>query len=90
MTNRELHRLKRAELLEIMIAQNKEIERLQSLLAEAKEELNERNIIMQKAGSIAEAALQINQIFEDAQKAADQYLSSVQYLYESQRDKKES
>ncbi len=88
MTDKELHKLKRSELLEIMIEQGKEIERLQKCLTEAEEKLHDRRIVMEKAGSIAEAALQLNQIFETAQRAADQYLESVRQLHDSQLDKK--
>ncbi len=88
MTDKELHKLKRSELLEIMIEQGKEIERLQKCLSEAEEKLHDRRIVMEKAGSIAEAALQLNQIFETAQRAADQYLESVRQLHDSQLDKK--
>ena len=88
MTDKELHKLKRSELLEIMIEQGKEIERLQNCLSEAEEKLHDRRIVMEKAGSIAEAALQLNQIFETAQRAADQYLESVRQLHDSQLDKK--
>lgn len=77
MTDRELRKLKRAELLEMMIAQNKEIELLREKLMRAEEKLKEREIRIGKAGSIAEAALQLNHIFEDAQRAADQYLENV-------------
>ena len=34
-------------------------------------------ILLEKTGNIAEAALQLNHIFEDAQEAAEQYLASV-------------
>ena len=88
MTDKELHKLKRSELLEIMVEQGKEIERLQKCLSEAEEKLHDRRIVMEKAGSIAEAALQLNQIFETAQRAADQYLESVRQLHDSQLDKK--
>ena len=88
MTDKELHKLKRSELLEIMIEQGKEIERLQKCLSEAEEKLHDRRIVMEKAGSIAEAALQLNQIFETAQRAANQYLESVRQLHDSQLDKK--
>ena len=88
MTDKELHKLKRSELLEIMIEQGKEIERLQKCLTEAEEKLHDRRIVMEKAGSIAEAALQLNQILETAQRAADQYLESVRQLHDSQLDKK--
>ena len=35
---------------------------------------------MEDSGSIAEAALRLNGIFEAAQKAADQYLESVKVI----------
>lgn len=37
-----------------------------------------------KAGSIAEASLEINKIFEVAQKTADQYLENIYRLAEQQ------
>ena len=40
-------------------------------------ELSERKILIEEAGSIAEAAISINRVFEAAQAAADQYLQSV-------------
>lgn len=90
MTDKELHKLRRSELLEIMIEQGKEIERLQKCLSEAEDRLRDRKIVMDNAGSIAEAALRLNQIFEVAQQAADQYVESVRYLHDSQLDKKEA
>ena len=77
MTDKELQRLRRSELLEILLAQQKQIDSLKKELAEAKEQLAERKIIMARSGSIAEAALKLNGIFEAAQKAADQYLYSI-------------
>jgi hypothetical protein len=39
--------------------------------------------MLDKAGSIAEAALQLNDVFELAQKAADQYLENVKKIVEA-------
>ena len=77
MTDKELQRLRRSELLEILLAQQKQIDSLKKELAEANEQLAERKIIMARSGSIAEAALKLNGIFEAAQEAADQYLYSI-------------
>lgn len=77
MTNEELRKLKRGDLLELLIAQVKETEALQERLAQAEAELENRQIRLDEAGNIAQAALQINGIFEAAQAAADQYLDSV-------------
>lgn len=74
-----IKKLRRSDLIEILISQAEEIEYL-------KEKLEEKNIILEESGSIAMAALRLNNIFEDAQKAADQYVESVKY----QTDKKVS
>lgn len=77
MTEKELLKLKRPEMLEIMLAQSREIERLRQELAETKRELEDRRIKVRKAGSLAEASLQLTNIFEEAQKAADLYVDNV-------------
>ena len=46
-------------------------------LAEAKEQLENRRIQIENSGSIAEAALKLNGIFEAAQAAANQYLENL-------------
>jgi hypothetical protein len=77
MTDKELQRLRRSELLEILLAQQKQIDSLKKELADANEQLAERKIVIEKSGSIAEAALKLNGIFEAAQRAANQYLYSI-------------
>jgi len=91
MTNRELRRLSRADLLELLVEQIRENRRLQDQLteaqgqlAEARKKLADRRICVEKAGSIAEAALQLNQVWEAAQRAADQYLENVCRLSKEQ------
>ncbi len=83
MTDKELKKLRRSDLLEMLIAQSKEVESLKMQLQEAQEKLENRNIAISSAGSIAEAALGVNQIFEIAQKTADQYIENVQRIYAS-------
>lgn len=77
MTEKELRKLKRAELLEMLIQLKKENDSLSVQLDRAKEELKERKIKIANAGSIAEAALQLNEVFEAADRAAAQYLESL-------------
>ena len=67
MTNQELRRLSRAGLLEVLLAQSKEIERLKAEVASLNERLEDRDILMSRSGSLAEASLQINRVFEAAQ-----------------------
>ena len=76
MTERELLKLRRSELLEIMLAQSREIDALRQELQEAKARLDDRTIRIEKAGSLAEASLQLTKIFEEAQKAADLYVEN--------------
>ena len=114
MTEKELRRLRRPDLLQLLLAQGKEAVALQAQLEERSAELAEsqamggrlkekldekdarirelesemqawldsRRIELDEAGSIAEAALRLNGIFEDAQKAADQYLYNLQQMCE--------
>ena len=77
MTDKELKKLNRAELLELLLIQTREIERLNTQVEELQAELNQRKITLVQAGNIAEAALKLNHVFEAAQAAADQYLLSV-------------
>ena len=81
MTEKELRRLNRRELLELLIEQGKKVNQLQAQLDEANAKLESRQILLASAGSIAEAALKLNHIFEDAQAAADQYLENIEAQY---------
>lgn len=77
MTDKDLRRLSRAELLDILYEQQK---RYEDSLAEnqaLRQQLEDRTLRIASAGSIAEAAMQVNGVFEAAQAAADQYLASV-------------
>ena len=84
MTDRELKRLRRQDLLEILIAQRKEIESLKERLARAEASLEDRQIRIDKAGSLAEAVLAVNGVIEAAQSAADQYLDNIKELSSQQ------
>ncbi len=77
MTDKELKKLSRAELLEMLIEQSKEVASLKQQLQEANEKLEDKKIKIENAGSIAEAALQLSGVFEAAQKAADLYLGNI-------------
>jgi len=77
MTERELRKLNRTELLEMLIGQIRENEALQTQLDEANEKLARRAELAGESGSIAEAALRLNGVFEAAQAAAEHYLESV-------------
>lgn len=80
MTDKDLKRLRRDELLEMLIAQSRKIEELQTELDAVRARLSSRDILIQEAGSIAEAAVRINGVFEAAQAAAEQYLENVRRM----------
>ena len=77
MTPKELKRLSRGDLLEILLDLSKENEKLRKGNEYMSEQLTDRNIAIEKCGSLAEAALQINNVFRQADKAAAQYLDYV-------------
>lgn len=77
MKEKELKRLSRAELLELLLVQAKEIEHLQAKLEKAEKALSDRNLRLMKAGSLAQAVVEINGVMEAAQAAAQQYLDNI-------------
>lgn len=80
MTDRELRKLGRTELLEMLLEQLRENEQLHAQLEVAKKQLMERRIALDKAGSIAEASLQLNGVFQAAQEACKQYIENIEQL----------
>lgn len=89
MTEREMKKLSRVDLLELLLEERRENERLRVKLEEANARLADRTIQLEQAGSIAEAALQLNGVFQAAEAAAAQYLESVRRLAEGQEEKHE-
>lgn len=72
-----IRKTNKKELLEILLLQNKKIEELELELMETKRQLASKKIIIEESGTLAEASLKLNKIFECAQKAADQYLLNI-------------
>jgi signal peptidase I len=86
MTQKELNKLRKPEMLRIMLEQQRQIEQLKAELAQANDQLAARQVKARSAGSIAEASLAITGIFEEAQKAADGYLASLKAQAEGESD----
>ena len=78
MTDKELKRLGRADLLEMLLAQVKENEQMKIRLDEMKAQLDNKQIKIEKAGSLAEATLQLNGVVDAVEAAAAQYLENIQ------------
>ncbi len=86
MTDKELKKLSRKDLLEILVEQGKEIERLKEVIKKDEKMLQSKKIVLNEAGSIADASLKINKVFENAQKAADQYLANIREMKNRQAE----
>ena len=76
MTDQELRRLSRSDLIDIIYTLQQQKEQAEQQLAQAQAQLQDRQLRLANAGSIAEAALSLNGVFDAAQ-AADQYLQAV-------------
>ena len=77
MTENDLKKLGKAELLEMLEHQMAETHRLEEENINLRKQLEKRRIAIDESGSIAEASIKINKVFEAAQAAADEYLDNV-------------
>lgn len=80
MKEKDLKHMNRSELLQMLLAQAEEVKSLRAQLEQAQAQLQERKIAIDEAGSIAEAALKLNGVFDAAQAAAQEYLDNIQSL----------
>lgn len=86
MTDKELKKLHRRDLLELLIQQTEDNEKMQSRIDLMNAQLQSRNINLSKAGSIAEAVVQVNEVYQRADKIAEEYLQNVRLLSERQEE----
>lgn len=86
MTDNELKKLSRNDLLQMLLEQSREVQSLRAQLAEAQSALQDRTIAIDKAGSIAEASLQLNGVFQAAQAACQQYMDNISSLSQRQEE----
>lgn len=77
MTEKDLRKLNRYQLLEMLIMQTERADTLHKKLEDAEKKLNDTQIRITALGSIAEASLQLSGVFEAAQAAADRYLEAA-------------
>lgn len=85
MTDKELKRLSREELLQLMILQAEENKRLKEEVEQLRRQMEQNQIMMNEAGSIAEASLRLHQVFETAQAAANTYLDNIRQMHNRQQ-----
>ena len=87
MTEKELQKLTRQDLLELLLESERENESLRKTLDALKAEAEDRRLFMDKVGSIAEASLLLNGVFSAAQAAADQYVLNVKRVCEEKAER---
>lgn len=91
MKDKALRRLSRADLLELLIERTRENDQMAARLREVEQQLQsanrkleERRIAIDNAGSIAEAALQVNGMIDAAQRTASQYIENIERMQKEQ------
>lgn len=82
MTEKELQKKSRQDLLELLLEAEKENVSLREENEFLRNELDEKQLKLGKIGSIAEASLALNGVFEAAQASADQYVQNVKRICE--------
>ena len=86
MADKELKHFIRSELLALLIEQMRENDRLRDRIEALEGQLEDRRIAIEKSGSLAEAALKLNGIFEAADKAVQDYLYNIQHRLDKPGD----
>ena len=91
MDGKELRRLRRKDLLEILLEQTKRIEELELELEKTKEKLNDKKVLLSNVGSLAEASLKLSDIFKAADEAIAIQMKNIEEMAknEEKRMKKE-
>lgn len=77
MADKELRKLKRSELVDIIYQMKKNEQKLQEENAELKRRLGDREIKMENVGSLAEAALALSDVFKAADEAVALYVEEI-------------
>jgi multidrug efflux pump subunit AcrA (membrane-fusion protein) len=77
MVSKELKRLSRRELVDIIYQLKKNEQQLQEKITALEAALEEKRLRISKAGSVAEAAVSVSNVLSAAQEAADLYLHEI-------------
>ena len=77
MIGKELNKMNRRELVDIIYQMKKNEQRMQEKIASLEAALQDKRLRISEAGSIAEAAVSITKVFSAAQEAADLYLHEI-------------
>ena len=80
MISKDLKKLSRRELVDIIYQLKKNEEQMQEKITELEEALQDKRIKLSVAGSIAEAAMDVTNVFATAQRTADLYLQEISFM----------
>lgn len=80
---KELKRLRRGELIEIIYKMKQNEQRLEAENEELRRRLEEREVKLQKVGSLAEASLALTDIFKAAEESVAIYVDEINRRYAS-------
>lgn len=84
--SKDLKKLNRTELIEIIYQLKKSEQELQVQVDSLQKRLNSRNLKIANVGTLADAALSLSDIFASAQNAADMYLEEIRKKHEAADD----
>lgn len=77
MTDKEFRKLRRSALIKIIFEYQHREQEMQAEIKALKAQLEARELKITEAGSIADAVIRLNELFETAQKTADDYIAQV-------------
>lgn len=80
MTDKEFKRLSRSQLVEVIYQLQLKLDELTQENEKLNAALLDKRVRITRAGNIAEAVLDINNVLQSAQSAADQYLEEIRLL----------
>lgn len=78
MNQRQLRKLSKNDLMELLLEQGKQIRDLEQRLERAESALAERTLLQEDAGTMAEAALRLTGAFQAVDEACKLYLENIQ------------
>ena len=87
MTDKEFKRLSRSQLVDIIYQFQLEQEELAAENEKLKKALADKRILVSNSGNLAEAALEIHNVMQSAQSAAEHYLEEIQHRVDSEYQK---
>ena len=80
MTDRQLRKASRVDLLKLLLEQKRENEALRQELEQMHQQLQQRQITIDQSGTLAEAALKLSGIFDAAESACQYYTENIRSL----------